>query len=172
MFRVDPRSGFFDPPTPIIDVGESNDSSRCHCILPHPHNASHFYVVDDGRNAVTHMELIYNPDLTKWSYIVRSMITIKSPRTLAFHPTVQGVMYVSQEEPNHVSVVRINEKTYRLESVAQTVSTLPTIGYLGVNAKPSHVDTDRMGKYLYVANRDGSGSDVAANNMAVFRYVN
>ena len=174
IFRVDPNSGFFSPSTPIVDHAVSDERSRTHCINPHPNDFTHFYVADNGLNALIHYELIQEsgPSGDRWSYEQRSLLNIESPRTLAFHPTKSHILYISQEEPHHVSVVKINESTFKLDKILQTMTTVPNDpGYEGVTVKPSHVNTDRDGKYLYVANRDKSSWNTGGigNNIAVFR---
>ena len=76
-------------------------------------------------------------------------------------------MFVSQESTFSVSTVSVGADA-RLGTVEQTVSTLPSTGYVGVTPAAGHVATDREGKWLYVANRDSSGTNASANNMAVF----
>jgi len=178
VFKLDSSTGLLSSTTPVISKGftptaeaEGTDGSHAHCILPHPNNAYHFYLADLARDVVEHYEIIDNQDGT-YGYELRSNISFtdgSGPRTLAFNPVIDGILYLSEEYAYEVSVISFDTTTYELIQVEQSISTLPDTTYWNaIEADVSHVDTDNEGRFLYVANRDNSETNPAADNMAVF----
>eukprot|EP01083_Nonionella_stella_P215970 776866_1 len=173
VFKIDSLTGDFTSTTPIIEHRFlATPISHSHCILPNPNNPNHFYLADLGRDMIEHYEIIDNGN-GSYSEILRSSVVFPSgygPRTLAFNPIIDGILYVSLETEYKVSMISININTYYLENIQQTFSTLPnTIEYNGIVSAVGHVDTDNDGKYLYVANRDNARADIKANNIAIFQ---
>ena len=171
VWKINDTNGFLTTNIPIINISYPSES-HAHCIRPNPSSPYHFYVADLGRRLVEHYQIISNQDGT-FSAQLRTSLSFpepSGPRTLAFNPVIDGILYVSEELGAKVSVISFNITTYELIKIEQTVSTTVPGGQGNyTNTAPSHVHTDQQARFLYVANRDNYHLRWLSNNMAIFK---
>eukprot|EP01084_Bolivina_argentea_P137103 241440_1 len=150
VFEIDAETGYLS--TDPIVYKKFASGSHVHCIQPNPNDFYNFYIADLGRNVVEHYRIVdtnneYSLQLVSWIDFQPN----SGPRTLAFNPIIDGILYLSLETSSKVSVITFDVNNYKLLDIQQTLSTLP-INNTEYSAC-SHVQADNTGKYLYVGNR-------------------
>lgn len=155
VFKINQDTGYLSSQPIVYKRFDSPGvTSHVHCILPNPNDALNFYIADLGRNVVEHYQIIDNGndayDLKLVSWI--DFPPNSGPRTMAYNPVMDGIIYLSQEIGNRISVLSFDVVTYKLLDNKQTLSTLYS-NMSNEDSACSHVMSDNEGKYVYVANR-------------------